>query len=85
MYKAVFLDMDGTLLNSEKEVSSKTLDVLFKLKQSGIELILISGRCNKSIEYIARNRINKEHFLVRYIISTDGTMIKDLVSNKIIY
>jgi hypothetical protein len=85
MYKAIFLDMDGTLLNSYKEVSTRTIETLKKIKESGIEIILISGRCNKSIEYIVKNRINTKHQIIRYIISTDGTMIKDLKEDKIIY
>ena len=85
MYKAIFLDMDGTLLNSKKEISNKTKEILLKIYRSGIEIILISGRSNKSIEYIVKNRINNEHMLVRYIISTDGIMIKDLQENKVIY
>ncbi len=85
MYKAIFLDMDGTLLNSYKEISNRTKETLLKIKENGIEIILISGRCNKSIEYIVKNRINSEHELVRYIISTDGTMIKDLKEDKVIY
>lgn len=83
--KAIFLDMDGTLLNSEKEVSNYTIQILQKIKQKGIEIILISGRCNRSIEYIVKNRINNKNEIIRYIISTDGTMIKDLKENKIIY
>lgn len=85
MYKIIFLDMDGTLLNSKKEISNKTKETLLKIKEMGIEIILISGRSNKSIEYIANNRINNEQDLIRYIISTDGTMIKDLKENKVIY
>ena len=85
MYKAIFLDMDGTLLNSNKDISNKTKEILLKMKKSGIEIILISGRSNKSIEYIAKNRINDKFKLVRYIVSTDGTMIKDLEENKVIY
>ena len=83
--KAIFLDMDGTLLNSEKEVSDYSIKVLKEIKQKGIEIILISGRCNKSIEHIVKNRINNKNEIIRYIISTDGTMIKDLKENKIIY
>ena len=83
--RAIFLDMDGTLLNSQKDVSSRTKETLLEVKQRGVEIILISGRCNKSIEYIVKNRINNKHELIRYIISTDGTMIKDLKENKIIY
>ena len=33
MYKAIFLDMDGTLLTSEKDISDKTIEVLYKLRQ----------------------------------------------------
>ena len=83
--KAIFLDMDGTLLNSEKEVSDYSIKILKEIKQKGIEIILISGRCNKSIEHIVKNRINNKDEIIRYIISTDGTMIKDLKENKIIY
>lgn len=32
-----------------------------------------------------KNRINIKNELIRYVISTDGTMIKDLKENKIIY
>lgn len=85
MYKIIFLDMDGTLLNSNKEVSSATIETLLKIRKKGLDIVLISGRCNKSIEYIVKNRINTQHELIRYIISTDGTMIKDLKENKIIY
>lgn len=85
MYKVIFLDMDGTLLNSQKEVSNKTIETLHRLKKKGIEIVLISGRCNKSIEYIAKNRINRKYQIIRYIISTDGTLIKDIKENKIIY
>ena len=83
--KAIFLDMDGTLLNSEKEVSDYSIKILKEIKQKGIEIILISGRCNESIEHIVKNRINNKDEIIRYIISTDGTMIKDLKENKIIY
>lgn len=85
MYKAIFLDMDGTLLNSQKEVSDKTIETLYRLAKKGIEIVLVSGRCNKSIKYIAQNRINKKYSIIRYIISTDGTLIKDIKENKIIY
>ena len=83
--KAIFLDMDGTLLNSEKEVSDYSIKILKEIKEKGIEIILISGRCNESIEHIVKNRINNKDEIIRYIISTDGTMIKDLKENKIIY
>jgi Cof subfamily protein (haloacid dehalogenase superfamily) len=44
MYKAVFLDMDGTLLKSDHSVSEATQATLRKLTGKGIPVILVSAR-----------------------------------------
>jgi Cof subfamily protein (haloacid dehalogenase superfamily) len=44
MYKAVFLDMDGTLLRSDHSVSEPTRETLRKLTARGIPVILVSAR-----------------------------------------
>src|SRR5450432_1799318 len=44
MYKAVFLDMDGTLLRSDHSVSEATRQTLQKLIAKGIPVILVSAR-----------------------------------------
>ncbi len=44
MIKAVFFDLDGTLLNSKKELSSKTKSVLVKCRESGIKLFVATAR-----------------------------------------
>ena len=44
MTKAIVLDMDGTLLTSEKKISERTLKALIAAQESGIKLILASGR-----------------------------------------
>jgi hypothetical protein len=44
MYKAVFLDMDGTLLKSDHSVSEATRETLQKLIGEGIAVILVSAR-----------------------------------------
>lgn len=77
--------MDGTLLNSEKNITEMTRNILYQLVQKEIEIILISGRSNVSMEYIANTRINTKYPIIRYLISTDGTMIKDIKEDKIIY
>lgn len=33
MYKVIFFDMDGTLLNSNKEVSITTIETLLKIRK----------------------------------------------------
>jgi len=44
MYKAVFLDMDGTLLRSDHSVSEPTKRVLRALIDKGIRITLVSAR-----------------------------------------
>ncbi|HWO74335.1 MAG TPA: Cof-type HAD-IIB family hydrolase [Bacillus sp. (in: firmicutes)] len=44
MYKIVFLDIDGTLVNHEKKVSEGTKQAIKQLKQNGIEVALATGR-----------------------------------------
>jgi Cof subfamily protein (haloacid dehalogenase superfamily) len=44
MYKAVFLDMDGTLLRSDHSVSDPTRQTIRSLVQKGIPVILVSAR-----------------------------------------
>jgi len=44
MYKAVFLDMDGTLLRSDHTVSEPTKDMIRHLTTEGIPVILVSAR-----------------------------------------
>src|ERR1041385_375344 len=44
MYKAVFLDMDGTLLRSDHSVSDETIRTIQKLTGKDIAVILVSAR-----------------------------------------
>jgi Cof subfamily protein (haloacid dehalogenase superfamily) len=44
MYKAVFLDMDGTLLKSDHSVSEQTVQTIQTLIGKGISVILVSAR-----------------------------------------
>ena len=42
-YKMLVLDVDGTLLNDNKEVSKRTLATLRKVQQMGVRIMLASG------------------------------------------
>ncbi|PKH03286.1 Cof-type HAD-IIB family hydrolase [Psychromonas sp. MB-3u-54] len=44
MYKLVVLDMDGTLLNSQKEITSRVRTAINAAKGIGIKVVLASGR-----------------------------------------
>lgn len=43
-YKLLVLDVDGTLLNDEREISKRTLAALLKVQQTGVRIVLASGR-----------------------------------------
>ncbi|MWP46157.1 pyridoxal phosphatase [Gilliamella sp. Pas-s27] len=43
-YKAVAFDMDGTLLNSNRLILPETVDIIKKISDKGVKVILVSGR-----------------------------------------
>lgn len=44
MYKLIALDMDGTLLNTEKKITKNTKKALKKAEEKGVKVVLASGR-----------------------------------------
>ena len=44
MYKAVFIDVDGTLITSDHRISMATFDTIQKLKEQNILVVLVSAR-----------------------------------------
>ena len=53
-YKALALDLDGTLTDSEKRVSKENKEAVWKAIGSGIRIILISGRAMMGITGVAK-------------------------------
>ena len=43
-YKLLILDVDGTLLNNSNEISRRNLSALLKVQQTGVRVVLASGR-----------------------------------------
>lgn len=64
MTKKLFVfDLDGTLLNSAKEVSPSTMEILKQIRQAGHEIAIATGRTySMSKEFIETSQIN--HFIV---------------------
>ena len=78
--KTVFIDIDGTLFNSERKVSQKNIKVLSLLKEKGINCYIISGRPRHKTMAIA-----KQANLGRYIISSTGADIYDYENNIVVF
>lgn len=49
--KAVVLDLDGTLLNSKKQISARNLRALNMLREEGIELIFATARPPRFVSF----------------------------------
>lgn len=43
-YKLIAIDIDGTLLRSDKTISQKTIDTLHEASAAGIKIVLCTGR-----------------------------------------
>ncbi|WFA10218.1 Cof-type HAD-IIB family hydrolase [Tissierella sp. Yu-01] len=79
IYKLIAIDMDGTLLNSKKDLSSRTIKAINKAKDRGVNIVLSTGRLLSS----AQNYANKLQ-LENHIIACNGAIIADK-SGNIIY
>ena len=80
MKKIVFVDSDGTLKNSKGIISDKTKDVMAKLKDNDVEVVITTGRPR----YHAL-RVKNESNASRYVISSNGAEVYDQVEDKIVY
>ena len=78
--KLIALDMDNTLLNRKKLVSPKNTVAIQKAKNKGIYVTIATGRMPASASYFA-----KQLQMNCPVISCNGGVVKDLVTNKSIY
>ena len=82
-YQLLALDLDGTLTNSNKEISQRNKEALFEAQRNGMKIVLASGRPTFGIEFLAR-----ELELQRYggfIIAFNGSKIINCQTGEIIY
>lgn len=77
--KLCVFDLDGTLLNSEKKITQKTLLSIKNLCKNNIKYTIATGR----IDILAR-KYQREILSDLPIISCNGSIIRDL-SNKVYY
>ncbi|ADV42584.1 Cof-type HAD-IIB family hydrolase [Bacteroides helcogenes] len=82
-YRLLVLDLDGTLTNSKKEISPRNLHSLLQLQQSGVRLVLASGRPTYGIAPLAEQLQMKEHN--GYILSYNGGEIIDWSTGELLY
>lgn len=74
-YKLLVLDLDGTLTNSQKEITPHTLETLIRAQEKGIKIVLASGRPTYGVAPIA-DKLRLADF-EGYILSYNGGEIVD--------
>ena len=76
----IALDLDGTLLNSNKELSAGNLAALQRAANAGIEIVPTTGRFYGGMPSVIR-----ELPFVRYVITVNGAEVADLKTGEVIY
>lgn len=82
-YKLLVLDLDGTLTNSQKEITPQTLDALMEAQQCGVRLVLASGRPTYGIVPVAE-KLCLDRF-GGYILAYNGGEIINWATREIVY
>ena len=80
MYKLIAIDLDGTMLNKYGIITQNTKDIIKKVQEKGIEIIIASGRTINSVKNFSKEINSKNYF-----ISGNGAITYDIKNDKILY
>ncbi len=80
MIKAVFIDIDETLTNSQREVTEKTKSEIKKCVENGVKIILTSGRSRREAM-----DFQEQIGTSPYIVSSNGASAYDAENGVEIY
>lgn len=79
-YQLIAFDMDGTLLNSQKEISEKNLEAIRRASETGKTVILSTGRCPAELRPFLELIPG-----LRYLNCISGALVYDRQEKKEIY
>lgn len=81
--KLIAIDIDGTLVNSKKEISPATKDILIQAQEAGHRVVLASGRPTRGMrQYVTPLKLDE---FASYILSFNGARIHELATGDQIY
>ncbi len=81
--KIIVMDLDGTLLNSKKEISPLTKKKILQAEEKGHRAVLASGRTDRGTQNCASELELKNYG--GYMISYNGAKITDCATGEILY
>ena len=82
-YKLIVLDLDGTLTNSKKVITPRNREILIRVQEQGVRLVLASGRPTHGIVPLA-NELRMNEF-GGFILSYNGGEIINWETQEMIY
>lgn len=82
-YQIIVLDLDGTLTNSQKEITPKTKERLMQIQEEGKTVVLASGRPTPGVQPLADELKLQEYG--GYILSFNGAKIINCRTREVVY
>ena len=83
MIKCIVCDLDETLLNEHKEISTENIEMIHKVSKDGIKFVFATGRGFTSVQdYLNILDLNK---LGEYVISNNGAIVTENKDNEILH
>ncbi len=83
MYKLVAIDLDGTLVTDEKELTKKTIEVIKEASKKGVKIMISSGRSFYRLEkFIDALDLRQEN---QCTICFNGAIIVENMTKEVIY
>nr|WP_243425526.1 Cof-type HAD-IIB family hydrolase [Clostridium paridis] len=83
VYKLVSIDIDGTLLGSNRLVSEKTKEAIKRATELGVKIVITSGRpINRVIDLVKELGLDKDE---EYVIANNGSTVHNTKDLSIIY
>lgn len=82
-FKLLVLDVDGTVLNSNREMSERTIKTLKKVQQNGVRIALATGRPTYGVLPYAK-AIDLD-FNDGFIISYNGAKVLEASTGKVLF
>ena len=79
-WKLIALDMDGTLLMSDKALHPDTIRDIREADEQGAEFVYCSGRSVPEIRLVA-----EQLPMIRYAVCLSGALVYDLKESRILY
>lgn len=82
MYKLIAIDIDGTLLNSQHEVTDEVKDAIQAAKDKGVKIVLCTGRPIGGVQrYLADLNLQEEG---DYVIAYNGALVQNAHTNEVV-